>query len=59
MLLAFVSVGALGYYAYILETETLSFPFARQEKQSGNVMQFVVAKPYFLIDTYDGNILDS
>lgn len=59
VLIAFVSVGALGYYAYILETGTLAFPFQGQEKQSWYTMQFVVAKPRFLLDTYDGDIVDS
>lgn len=59
VLLAGISVVALGYYAYILETGTLSMPFVGQERQSGQVMQFAVAKPRFLIDTYDGAVIDS
>ena len=48
----------LGYYAYILTTDTLSLPFIGQEKQSGTVMQFVVARPKFLISKYTHDVID-
>ncbi len=58
LLLATIGVILLGYYAYILTTDTLSLPFVGQERQSGNVLQFVVAKPRFLIAWYDRNVID-
>lgn len=48
----------LGYYAYILTTDTLVLPFVWQERQSGNALRFVVAKPRFLLAWYDRNIID-
>lgn len=58
ILLATIGVLFLGYYAYILTTDTLSLPFVGQERQSGNVLQFVVAKPRFLVAGYDRNVID-
>lgn len=60
LLLIFASIGVvlLGYYAYILTTDTLSLPFVGQERQSGNLLQFVVAKPRFLVAGYDHNVID-
>lgn len=58
LLLATIWVVLLGYYAYILTTDTLSLPFVWQERQSGNTLQFVVAKPRFLISSYNRNIID-
>jgi uncharacterized protein YfaS (alpha-2-macroglobulin family) len=48
----------LGYYAYILTTDTLGLPFQGQERQSGNFLEFVVAKPRFLLSGYDRNVID-
>lgn len=49
-LLAIVGVGALGYYAYILSTETLTFPFIGMEDQRGSELQIIAARPSFLAD---------
>lgn len=49
-LLAFIGVGALGYYAYILSTETLTFPFIGMEDQYGSELQIIAARPSFFAD---------
>lgn len=49
-LLAIVGVGALGYYAYILSTETLTFPFVGMEDQRGSELQVIASRPSFLAD---------
>jgi uncharacterized protein YfaS (alpha-2-macroglobulin family) len=58
LILASIGVVILGYYAYILTTDTLSLPFVGQEKQSGTLLQFVVAKPKFLISWYTNDVID-
>lgn len=42
---AFLSVSALGYYAYSLSSQTLTFPFRGTETQQGYAMQVLVAPP--------------
>ncbi len=59
LFLSALSVVFFGYYAYILTTDTLSLPFAWQEKQSWDALSFVVSKPRFLKSTYDRNTIDS
>ncbi len=58
LFLASLSVILLGYYAYILITDTLSFPFVWQDKQSWTVMQFVVSRPRFLLSDYSHDVID-
>lgn len=57
-LLAFSGVGALGYYAYTLSAQTLTFPFLGIESQKGNVLEFVVSPPRFL-SSPDAQVLDA
>jgi uncharacterized protein YfaS (alpha-2-macroglobulin family) len=59
ILIAILWVVGLGYYAYILGTDTLSFPFTGQEKQQGNHLQFVLAKPSFLTESYGEQVIDT
>ena len=51
--LAFAGVGVLGYYAYILSTETLTFPFIGMEDQRGSELQIIAARPSFLADPWE------
>ena len=44
-LLALVSVGALGYYAYTLSSRTLTFPFSGSEVQYGDTLSLAVSLP--------------
>jgi hypothetical protein len=58
-LIAIFGVAGLGYYAYVLGTDTLAFPFIGQEKQQGNQLRFVVAKPSFLTESYTEQVIDT
>jgi hypothetical protein len=53
-----LSVALLGYYAYTIATDTLSFPFVGQEKQQGGTLRFAVSRPSFLMQTSTGDVLD-
>ncbi len=57
-ILAGLSVALLGYYAYTVATDTLSFPFVGQERQEGTTLRFAVARPSFLMQSSTGAILD-
>lgn len=46
ILLAAISVGLLGYYAYSIATDTFSLAFVGQNQQSSNTMRVAVAKPW-------------
>lgn len=43
--LAIIGVGSLGYYAYILGVQTLSYPFLGSDTQKGTRLDVVVAEP--------------
>lgn len=57
-ILSGLSVALLGYYAYTIATDTLSFPFIGQEKQQGSTLRFAVSRPSFLMQTSTGDVLD-
>lgn len=57
-ILAGLSVALLGYYAYTIATDTLSFPFVGQERQEGSTLRFAVARPSFLMQSSTGAVLD-
>jgi hypothetical protein len=57
-ILAGLSVALLGYYAYTIATDTLSFPFVGQERQEGTTLRFAVARPSFLMQSSTGAVLD-
>jgi hypothetical protein len=58
-ILAGLSVALLGYYAYTIATDTLSFPFVGQERQEGTTLRFAVARPSFLMQNSTGAVLDA
>lgn len=47
ILFAILSVGVLGYYAYILGVETLTYPFLGSDTQKGSTLDMMVARPRF------------
>jgi uncharacterized protein YfaS (alpha-2-macroglobulin family) len=58
-LLAILSVSALGYYAFLLATKTLTEPFVWQTRQTGTALRFVLAKPTLIFGNYDAQIFDT
>jgi len=58
-LLAIAGVGALGYYAYTLTSQTLTLPFAFSEEQYGDTLELVVAPPSFQITKRSDVLFDS
>lgn len=58
ILIASIGVSALGYYAYVLAAETLTYPFAGSDKQYGDILEAVVARPRFIVNFSGGPILD-
>lgn len=55
---AFLSVSALGYYAYSLSSQTLTFPFRGTETQYGYALQIPVTPPR-LHFSWDDILLDT
>ena len=58
ILFAILSVGVLGYYAYILGVETLTYPFLGSDTQKGSTLDMMVARPRFPFKILKWPILD-
>lgn len=58
IVIAFVSVWALAYTAYTLNSRTLKLPFIWSESQRGDVLELVFTPPSFLTPTVDTEFID-
>lgn len=57
-LIAVISVGALGYYAYTLSSRTLTLPFSGSEKQYGDTLILPVSPPSLRLGASPNMLLD-
>jgi hypothetical protein len=54
IILATISVGLLGYYAYTLATTTLVFSTVGAERQTGGTLAVALDHPWLASGTYGG-----
>jgi hypothetical protein len=57
-ILALSSVVALGYYAYLLSSQTLSLPFLGSDMQYGERLELVVSPPSLVLGKIESPLLD-
>lgn len=58
-ILAVLGVGSLGYYAFMLSSQTLVLPFIGIETQYGNTLEITLAPPAFHIGEDIDTLLDT
>jgi hypothetical protein len=59
IIVAFISVGALAYTAYTLNSRTLKMPFIWSDSQRGGILELVFSPPSFLSPSQETQFLDT